>query len=302
MSKETEELEEEKDLNDEEYEKMKEELKEELREELKQDKKECKRHPNYVAFLIILLFAFFFTLGFAVGNKAVMPKLNSKEKQSENKKETPEKEKEDIKSLTESDIQDYLPIIDYFNSSHGDKYPLEIKELSNQQILWYAIIFAKSGLKDSFSQVEVSNYVHYAFGVDFSYKDEDIPCFVGDGTFYRYENNTYTRVGVHGHGGNGSYRSKAYFINGEKNDTKGVMEIQMKVLYGDYCGDTCGPIMNFYKEASRTAKGLYSEDGEFGDSDFDVAYEKFKNELPVTSFVFHKDSSNQYFLNSISVK
>ena len=82
------------------------------------------------------------------------------------------------------------------------------------------------------------------------------------------------------------------------------MDIEEKVLYAGTCGDVCGPVYNFYKEAKVDAKGLYSENvqRDITDADYDKGYSEFKDQLPITKFHFEKDSKGHYGLKSISVE
>ena len=270
-------------------------------------------HPSHVSFLLVLIFGVLLGLGIA-GGVMLLIKDNVLSYDKKSQRETTAKtesdtEKNPIVEMSEEDISNYGAIIEYFNNHYGNQYPLEISSFSNKNILWtsFSIGNVKKIItyRDSFSKDLMKNMVQYVYGADVSYTDEDIPCPVGDGVLYRFNDNQYSFAAdvLHGHGGEGSFQSKFYFLKGFRDDDNNTMEIQGKVLYGNYCGSTCGPIMNFYKEANlNPSKGLYDTDGEYDQEDFDVAYQKFKDQLPVTTFTFKKDSVGGYGLKKITLE
>ena len=156
---------------------------------------------------------------------------------------------------------------------------------------------------DEFAQSEMDQAIIELYGSDISYTNEDINCFAKDGVLYENKDSKYIFSGTHGHGGQGSYRYKSYFVEALKDESKGTIDISKKIIYGGYCGDICGPSSNFYKEASMNAQGLYPQNGEYGESsDYDKAYNEFKDQLPITKFHFEKNSKGYYGLKSISVE
>lgn len=280
---------------------------------MNQNEKEVKERPKYIPFLVVLLFGIFLGLGVAVGAmlliKGDVVSHDKKSQSGTTTKTESDIKKNQIVELNEKDVSNYDAIIEYFNNHYGNKYPLETSNFSNKDILWTSFsmgtmkkVFA---YRDSFSKDTMKEMAQYVYGADVSYTDEDIPCPAGDGVLYRFSNNQYSFANdvLHGHGGTGAFRSKFYFVKGSRDDGNNTMEIQVKVLYGDYCGDTCGPMMNFYKEANlNSSNSLYSTNGEYDSEDFDTAYQKFKDQLPTTTFTFEKDSVGGYGLKKITVE
>jgi len=109
------------------------------------------------------------------------------------------------------------------------------------------------------------------------------------------------------HGGHGACweRVKSYFLDKEEDAETGTLKIKMKNIYGGICCDTCDSPTNYYKEVSNNAVGLYEKDMTVEESeqiDFDEVYETFKDELPVTAFIFQKDRVGNYAFKEITVE
>ena len=70
--------------------------------------------------------------------------------------------------------------------------------------------------------------------------------------------------------------------------------------------DIAHPSKNVYKtaeDAQNEKNGLYeTSDKEINSSDFDKEYEKFKDELPVTTFTFERDESGYYGFRKVETK
>ena len=109
---------------------------------------------------------------------------------------------------------------------------------------------------------------------------------------------TYSRTGMHGHGGEGGNRLKIYFIEGKQ--TSDTITIKAKVLYGEHYGDTWGPSTYFYSKATQKKDELlYHVEDESHYNDYDFVYNEVKDQLPITTFIFKKQSDGRFALSEI---
>ena len=285
--------------------------------EVKPEEKPKKSKAGLIVIILLLLvlagFAvWYFVLG-GNGSKKEEPK---NEPEQQNTK--PEVKEDTIVNLTENDIKDYDTIFRYFIRIKDTKDVLETKDFSNQQILFstHAINETTLAGKD-FSAEDLKKAIQKLYG-DVSYTDEDIKCTICGQTWYKYDETTksykYTPE-VYGHGGEGGLRFEYYFDNGTRNETKGTMEINLKVVYGDYQGDISGPNLNLYlnaKDAREKKNGVNEEakedpntgniNGYDKPEDYKAVYDEHKDEIPVTTFYFEKDSSGYYGLKKVETK
>ena len=138
------------------------------------------------------------------------------------------------------------------------------------------------------------------FGKDLTYNLENIKCFAGDGDLYQYDKDAeaFKKVGTHGHGGQGSILEKEYFVYAlEKDDT---LSIQVKILYGGTCGDVCRAPENYYANVAMTESIFNVEGSE--NADFDDVYPQVQDKLPVTTFIYKKQSDGNFGLTEVKVE
>ena len=249
--------------------------------------------------LVLLVIIICLLVGYIAYDKIIVnQKINEPKQNEEIKKE----EKEEEKVLTERDVLSYIEDINKVLVSFGDKVPMNTADLSNEDVLNFAFWKAEWN-GDKKTAQSISQVIEDVFGKDFSYQLGDIPCFAGDGIIYAYNQaeGTFTRVGEHGHGGEGGFSPRVYFIEGKQiSDT---ITIKAKVLYGNYCGDICGPTTSFYSKATHDInESIYHfEDVSQGDN-YDFVYNEVKDKLPVTSFILKKQSDGKFALTEITVE
>lgn len=266
----------------------------------KKEEKE-KKSGILVTILVIALLVVFFFLGYAVGGVKTSEKSmdNVKNQQIDEVKEE-EKEGDKAKELTESDVKNQLEKLELITSWFGMKYPFEVKSLSSQEVLGFATMRVRNG--DSFSATLVSDYVESFFGKNYSFQHEDVNCFANDGVIYKYDasSQTYTFTGTHGHGGVSGIRNKVYFMNAtEKGDT---LTINTKILYGGWCGDVCGPVFKFYAKYPFETSIYDVPESDLEQANYDFVYEQKKDLLPITSFVYKKQSDDSFGLDEVKIQ
>ena len=266
-----------------------------------------------IVILLILALAgagvWYFVLG-GNGSKKEEPKKD--EEQKEDKKDD-KKEEDKIIELKEEDIEDYDNLISYFIRIMDTKKKVEAKELNNQDILFSAYALELDQNEGYFKTEDMKKAVQKVFG-DIKYTDEPIKCRICGNALYKYdsEGQTYEQAPSedHGHGGEGGLRFKYYFENGTRNETKGIQEINLKIVYGDVYGDVYGPNQNLYltaDDAKNSKNGVNTqivddEKGYDSDSDYKDAYDKHKDEIAITTFTFEKDSTGNYAFVKVETK
>ena len=260
------------------------------------------KKSNTVILVLLVIIICLLIVYIAYYKIIVNQKINEPKQSEEIKKEEKEEEKEEEKVLTERDVLSYIEDINKVLVSFGDKVPMKTADLSNEDVLKFAFWKAEWNGEKKTAQ-SVSQVIEDVFGKDFSYQLGDIPCFAGDGIIYAYNQaeGTFTRVGQHGHGGEGGFRPRLYFIEGKQ--TSDTITIKAKVLYGNYCGDICGPITSFYSKATYDInESIYHIDDVSQGDNYDFVYNEVKDKLPVTSFILKKQSDDKFALTEITVE
>ena len=264
-----------------------------------EEEKELKTKKSKNIIIVLLVLIICLLIAYLAYDKLLTkqePQGTTKPKENE-KIETGEK---DIpKELKESDVQSYIETINKVLVNYADKIPLKTSDISNEELLEFA--FWEAEWKGDQKTAEgVSKVIEDIFGKDYSYHLGDVQCPVGDGIIYQYNQaaGTFTRVGEHGHGGAGGYRPRIYFIDGKQ--TSDTITIESKVLYGEHCGDICGPATYFYGKATYDINEfIYHVEDESHYDDYDFVYNEVKDKLPITTFILKKQSDGRFALTEI---
>lgn len=272
--------------------------------------KERKTSRGQIVMLIILSILLVLNSAYIIYDKYYLAK--EKEKKAEEKiKEDKEDKKEKVdkekttRNLSLAEEKILLSQIDDYNTFLAQYYPIQdIKELDNQKKLLFAYaLLDLKGHKD-FMQGELKKIVDSYFGKDNNVIYEDIICDHNDGVLFKYDSTTrvFEQTGNHGHDHIESYRSNNYLITGNVlNEEEYTVEV--KTIYENYCGGTCGPTLNYYKNAKDAKREenpviTRQEEKELTETD----YEKVKNKLESTIYTFKKDSNGNYGLKSVKNK
>lgn len=263
---------------------------------MEEEKKEIKKSNNVLVIVLCLIICLL--VAFIAYDKLIVnQKANNKEENEKIKKEEKETEKET--ELKESDVLDYITTLNDVLVSFGAEGSIKISDISNDKIIDFAFKKAEWRGEKKTAQ-DIVKVIEDTFGKDFSYQLVDIECFLGDGVIYKYNQaeGTYSRVGEHGHGGIAGNRLKTYFVEGKQ--TSDTITIKAKVLYGEFCGDVCGPSTYFYSKAThKKDELLYHVEDESHYDDYDFVYNEVKDQLPITTFIFKKQSDGRFALTEI---
>jgi len=279
-----------------------EELEEVEEIESKERKKEKKPHAWLITALVVCLMAVCGAFGWLAGVSFYA--FHEKTSKPETK---PKDKKEEVEKLTEADVKNYLVNLDGFVAYFGAKMPLDTASISNQDLLSYASRNIEKE-ESKFTKAQVDSVIQDLFGKDHKYTLEDINCFVeGHGALYKYDSTTETfdyAPNHPGHGGGGFVRANINFVDAEKtNDT---LTIKTKILYEESCGDVCGPSVKYYDNASNKDPiytGNETECYQKGNCPkMTEVYPQVEDKLPITSFIFKKQSDGNYGLEKVVIE
>ena len=259
--------------------------------------------------IIGIVTVLFIIIGFVVYKVITTPKDEVKEIIESEKLTKEQKEKDIDEPVTLSDhaATQYISELEYIVGYFGKDLPSKTSNIKNDELLTFAVYKLinekKEGLPDDIKYIEISSIITKTFGKDHKFELENVNCPAGDDLLYEYntETNSLERRGEHGHGGPGYNRNKIFLIEATK--TKEEIVIKTRVLYAGLCSDVCGPIENIYKDAKAT-ESIYQPTEEYEDEAkvYKEAYEKVKDKLPTTTFIYKKQSNNNYGLSEIKVK
>lgn len=197
-----------------------------------------------------------------------------------------------------SEVDQMLFQIELYNEVFKSEYPiLDINKIENQLKLQFGILALKrdENINNYYKIEDLKEMYHNYFISGFQAIYEDIECHVGDDALYKLNNEskTYTFVDTHEHGGGPSMDTDMYFVSSKIEGDHYI--INMHILYSNYCNDTCGPFSGYYSSYQDCidSKNLVM--------DTKSQYHEIKDDLPITTFTFIKDS-NHFLLESVEIK
>lgn len=206
--------------------------------------------------------------------------------------------KDDSRQMYVSELGDINKTInDYF--FFAEQFALgDVKNYSNQSLLLFAVSKIDNPTA-GFDKDDVNTVIKNYFGNNVTVNQENIMCTIDQTILYNYDSGTskYTYNESHpGHGGTGYYQGDIHVVGGSYKNKK--YTLTTRILYGNYCGETCQGITAYYKSASD------AKDGKNPLINLETNSNKTFNDIedfvPITTYVFNKEDSN-YVLKSISV-
>lgn len=259
--------------------------------------KEKRKKNRIVIFVILILLMVFVILSiYIICNQYL------KNDVGEQYKEKPENHME--QELTKKEEETLLAQIKDYTTIFADSYPFDDNNpLDNQKALSFALVRLGVTGQD-FMESDLEKQLEKYFGDGHPYIHEDIECFLQDGVLYRYDSakREYFFQNIHGHGGYGMYPVEVFYLDGRVEDD--IYTVRVNILYGDYCSGTCGPVIEYYKNAEDSIRGEYPVLGPFDDYHevTEEEYQSIKKELPVMKFTFIKDKNENYGLQSVAIE
>lgn len=264
-----------------------------------------KTNTAFIVIIILLIIIILLLVGYIF---FIHPTMKNEPKETETKEEI----KEEVKpiELTEAEVESYWKIIKTFTHSYGEKYPINTKNLDNQDILSFVWLsyneLTGKNFEDGVTKEDVENAITSIFGKDYPYTIESIDCFGGDGVIFEYnaENATFARVGTHGHGGASGVLAQEFFVSAQQTEEE--LTINTKILYGGTHGHTWGPTYDFYASAPFDHPIYQAEHLDCSQPNtcetYETVYPKVKDQLPITAFVFKKQSDGGFGLSEVRIE
>ena len=293
-----------------------EEFNKQIREEKGLPEKEPKENKtNAVTVVMIIIFILSFVAGLVLIVAAIVTVVNkTNEVNTTTPKDDPKPVENKVVKLKEEDIKDYEDLMNYIIRIRGVKLSLNVKEITNQQLISYGLGHAKE--KDNkYLKADVKEEIQKAFG-DIDYKDENLLCSIDKEPFYEYDSEkeeyVYATKYNHGHGGEGGFDKYMFFHDAEKDETNGTLTIKYKIIYGIYQSDIMVPDIDLFltaQDASEHKNQIYDMDDNNPVEDeakrkeiVNKTYEEYKDKLTITTFIFEKDSKGNYGFKSVESK
>ena len=182
------------------------------------------------------------------------------------------------------------------NSAICTSYPLsDVNSIQTQQILSIGLgeVFGTYSISSDY----IENHIKYIIGDNVNIKHEDYLCKLDNIAFYNYSNGYYNYNQDHpGHGGGGGYIVKTFFKSASlKEDT---VEIDTNLLY-EVSTDISGPNTSYYDGTGENAKEVLHD---IERDNIKSEYEKIKDTLPTTTFIFKRSELGGYNLESVVIK
>lgn len=270
-----------------------------------------------IVLIILLTIILVFLIGFIIVNERyykVQPidknvqqeEQEEQNQQEEQKQQNNESSNENIRELTQSEIDTLKSQIEITTQYFAEYYPLNsVDDISNQNLLKSMYIISGGG-SPSFSATKLDEIMPKYFGNTKKLIHENMICendgiadFLYDATTHSYNyNNNHP-----GHGGGGFIsRVKAYEVKGTIKDEK-VVTVTAKILYGNYCSDTCIGGYSYYASIpGESAILLFQSTAPEEFIITDEKYNEVASKIPITSFTFEKDSDGNYGLKTVSIQ
>lgn len=260
-----------------------------------------KKKTNFKLIAIIFLLV---GLGLLV-TSIVINKINSNPKEK-NDQTNKNNSTENIRELTKTETEILREKMEVISQYFGEYYPLEsIDSISNQTLLQRMRIISKVEFS-SFSATDLDSTMIKYFGNSKKLIHEDILCaYKNHETLYLYDanNNNYNYNENHGgHGGSGFIsKVKVYDVAGMIKDEKTVT-VMAKILYGNYCSDICISGYSYYTNyPTNDATPILSSTEAEEYIITDEKYNEIVDLIPVTTFIFKKESDGNYTLKKVSL-
>ena len=229
----------------------------------------------------------------------------TEENQNENKQE--DNKQEEVTPKVEQEKDDLYKVVEYFiDYNTSGKTKIVISELSSEELLRAALDIGGVSKNDTISEEDMKAAVKKLFG-DIPFNNESIKC-RGCGNLdyiYSSENKNYTINKDHdGHGGANSVYNTIYFVSSGKNEAKGTITVNYKIIYAKILQDVSywADDDNFYPTITdmlNKTNGLYSTPVD-PEITFAKVYEEFGDKIPTTKAIFKVDGENRY-LQSIEL-
>ena len=266
---------------------------------------ETNKPNNKKAWLIVVVLAIVLTgcICLAAYQKGLIgnQKEESQQEKTDKKEEQKEEKQEETKETTEEIAEDatFTKKVQSMTEAFADYLPItDLSIISNQDLLFFAL--RQIGWKETIPASDVENVIKEHFGNEIKVNHENIECFVANhDDLYIYENGEYRQNPDHGgHGGPGSVMTYVRYISGSKKGN--TVELNYKVLYSNFCGDTCVLYQYFTRSGDEGSKVIDFTNAE-GSILTDEKFDEVSDQVPITTFTYEVTDDGVYNLKSIKI-
>lgn len=202
---------------------------------------------------------------------------------------------EKAEKLDEKEVEDFLKRIDELNNALYDNYPIsDIKNLPTRDILSIGFndIYGANYIPDTY----IENHIRYIIGDNVDIKHEDYLCLADQIALWKHgEGHYYLNQEHPGHGGGNGYIITTFFKDASMDDDS--ITINTNILY-EPASDVWGGPTTSYKASPN---GEYILNDIQRDS-LKSEYEKIKDTLPTTTFIFKRSKLGGYNLEKVTIK
>ena len=202
---------------------------------------------------------------------------------------------EKAEKLDEKEVEDFLKRIDELNNALYDNYPIsDIKNLPTRDILSIGFndIYGANYIPDTY----IENHIRYIIGDNVDIKHEDYLCLADQIALWKHgEGHYYLNQEHPGHGGGNGYIITTFFKDASMDDDS--ITINTNILY-EPVSDVWGGPTTSYKASPN---GEYILNDIQRDS-LKSEYEKIKDTLPTTTFIFKRSKLGGYNLEKVTIK
>ena len=202
---------------------------------------------------------------------------------------------EKAEKLDEKEVEDFLKRIDELNNALYDNYPIsDIKNLPTRDILSIGFndIYGANYIPDTY----IENHIRYIIGDNVDLKHEDYLCLADQIALWKHgEGHYYLNQEHPGHGGGNGYIITTFFKDASMDDDS--ITINTNILY-EPASDVWGGPTTSYKASPN---GEYILNDIQRDS-LKSEYEKIKDTLPTTTFIFKRSKLGGYNLEKVTIK
>lgn len=260
---------------------------------------EKKNNIGLVVIVAVLTAVICLSVGFVIG-KNILPKEESKTNNNNTVENSTNND--EIVTITKDEynvvVQEAANKIQIYNEYFGQKYSSTGINATNDEILVFLLANVK---KSNFTVDDLKETAKLYFNTNINYTDISIKVPGSNIVLYKLDSNGKYINQNAPTDGPATLAMHSFYEGATYNKTKDSYTLNMKNIYNQVCGGTCGiGYGSFYSDASLSTK-VYTNNTEDRMSFADV-YDKVKDQLPITSYTFEKNSSGNYVLTSVVIK
>ena len=200
-------------------------------------------------------------------------------------------------------------IKDVYAYYYSSDYVNGFRTINEEKVLYYAITSKIRNTTETATANDIARYITKYFGENYNYTNHSILCALDKQTLFQFDNTTntysfYNEGNIHGHDGGNGYkiaRNNYVKVLSSKYDGDNIV-LETKILYGTNCTATCGPNMMYYVNPNDSQPILKGESINEEYIVTEADYQRIKDKLDTTTFIFSKNSDGTYYLSDVKIR